>query len=184
MRPEGAQTFVMFLGAGNGDDLGAEDPCDLHTGGPHTAGGARDQHSLTGVEATLGDEGVVGGDEGLGEPTRLVEADVVGQEQEVFARQRTVRRLRATAHHPIAHGDDDAGELHARDVGGPSGGRGVEAPTLHQVGGVDAGRADFHQHVEGTRFGGGVIADLERTVDDGDGPHATSLRRAVRSRRR
>ena len=54
-----------------------------------------------------------------------------------------------------------AGELQSGDVGrGTRGGR-VEAPALHEVGGVDAGGPHGHQQVAGTRIGIGVLLPVE-----------------------
>ena len=56
-----------------------------------------DQHALAGLEVGLGHERVVGGREGLGKAAGLIPTDVIGHEEQVFARHEAVRRLRAAA---------------------------------------------------------------------------------------
>jgi hypothetical protein len=109
----------------------------------------------------------------------------------VFTRHEAVGRLRAAPDdrtdaaaeqwfvHPFADGADDPGELHARDVHGPSLGRGVVAVTLHEVGGVDAGTTDRDDDVVRTGIGGLTLLDFEFPIVDDDAAHPCSLRRSV-----
>ena len=70
-----------------------------------------------------------------------------------------------------------AGELHARDVGGPAGRRWVEAGPLHQVGRVEPGRLHRHQQlgVAGDRVV--PLLPVQLAVPDHDGVHAGHPRR-------
>ena len=86
----------------------------------------------------------------------------------------------ADAHHPVAdgepvgtvaRGEDRAAELHTRDVGGPSGRGGVQAPPLQHVGPVESGRGHGHHHLARTGGGVGVLVPEQVPVDDGDSAH-------------
>ena len=118
----------------------------------------------------LGEQGVVGGGERLGEPAGLGPSPRVGRRAGRWTRARTTSwpwppppvmaitrspgpkrpRVGPRRHHL-------AGELQSRDVGRRPGRGRVEAPALHQVGGVDAGGAHRHQQVAGAGLGVGML---------------------------
>ena len=66
---------------------------------------------------------------------------------------------------------DDARELHARDVGGNAGRRGIEAGALQQIGAVQSGAVDPHDHAVGAGLRDGPLGDLQMAVDDRDRTH-------------
>ena len=166
------QDRVMRGRAGDGGDVGAQQPSDLHRGGTDATAGARDEQSLALLEATLQDERVVGGDEGLGETAGLIEGDGVGNVDQVCRGHQGTRRLGAAADdgaHPSSHEcrvdaradlEDTSREFHARDVGGPARGRGVEAAALQEIGGVDAREVRGDQYL--ALGGNGVGTLLEK----------------------
>ncbi len=72
---------------------------------------------------------------------------------------------------PGPSADDLAGQLEAGDVGGRAGRRRVEAGDLQPVGAVEPGGPHRDEHLAGAGHGVGVLAPLERAVDDRDRVH-------------
>ena len=108
-------------------------------------------------ELGLAEEGVVGGGEDLGKAAGLGPGQAVGHGQRVRLVHQGQGCLRPAADHghdAIAGGEERhlpphrrhlAGELHARDVGGPAGRRWIEAGPLHQVRRIQPRRPHRHQ---------------------------------------
>lgn len=168
--------------------FGAERTRNLHPGDSDATRGARDQHPLSSPKVCLGDERVVGGEEGLGKAPRLIEFDVVWHEQQVFGRHQAVRGLSATAdngadpspeqrlYDAISNRRDDARQLHAGNIFGPSGWGWVDARSLEKIGRVEARRMNANDDVVGTGLGGGALFESENARVKGDGAHTSILR--------
>ena len=131
--------------------VGAHRTAELHGGRAHPTGGSGDEHPVAGTQAGLGDQGVLGGREHLGEPAGVDQVDPVGHRQDGRLGHHHLLGLAAApadGHDPVAEGEPHGAgserphrsrELHARDVGGPPGGCRIEAPALEHVGPVETG---------------------------------------------
>ena len=181
--PEPADLVAELGGPDRRHHVGAGGVAELHPGRPDAAGRPGDQQAVAGRQAGLGEQGVVGGGEHLGEPPGLRPVEPVGHRERHHLGHHHQLGLRAPAdqrHHPVADREPRhrrpgrhhlAGELHPRDVlRRPRRGR-VEAPALEQVGPVDAGGPHRHQQLAGPRLGIRVGPPDELVVDDGDGVH-------------
>ena len=135
-----------------------------------------DQHDLAAPDGRLRDHRIVGGDEGLRDPSRGHEVDTRGNEHAVRRGNREHLGLPATAHEaedPVADGkrvdvrpepDDLAGELEPGNVGRPTRRGGVETGALGEVGAVQPGTVHTDEHLAVARFGIGSGLDHELLV--------------------
>ena len=131
----------------------------LHARRADPTGGARDQHPLAHAQIGVGEEGVEGGGEDLGEPAGLGPGERVGHGQGVGLLDHGHGGLATAAHQghdPVARREPGhlcadrhhlAGQLHAGDVGRrPRRGR-IEPLALHHVGPVEPGRPHGDQQL-------------------------------------
>ncbi len=70
-----------------------------------------------------------------------------------------------------ADGLDHSRELHAGNVGGNAGRRGIATGALQQVGAVETGAVDPHDDAVGGRLREGSLGHLQPAVDDRDRTH-------------
>ena len=138
------------------------------------------EHPLARFETGAGPERVVGGDERLGDAPRLDEIEARGNHRALVGPHREVLGLGPAADDPVdavagdraprpRHPTDSTIPANSRpgDVGGDARRRRVEPGELEEVGPVDPGAVDPHQHVVGTGFGAGDL-------DDGEGAAAVA----------
>ena len=125
-----------------------------------------------------------------GKPPASVHGSADGHGQRMRLVDEGQRGLRPAADHghdPVAGGEERdlpadcrhlAGELHARNVGGPAGRRWIEAGPLHQVRRIQPGRP--HRYQELSVSGDRVVPlfPVQLTIPDDDGVHAGHPTRA------
>ena len=195
---EGAQV-VLILGQGRRDDSRAGRGEELHRDGPHTAGGAGDQHRLAGFYG----DGLDGGDGrggGHADSAGNLDTDGVGALAQVRRRDDDLFGPRARmdvrphrGHHPeylVAERETDnsvadrlhgAGEVPAEREGVDVRGVGLEHPGDNRsVDRIDRRRADADQHFAVARCGRLKVGAQDRggvVVFDRDGLHEVSFAR-------
>ena len=125
-----------------------------------------------------------------GKPPASGQGSAVGHGQRMRLVDEGQGGLRPAADHghdPVAGGEERdlpadghhlAGELHARDVGGPAGRRWIEAGPLHQVRRVDPGRPHRHQQLGVAGHRVVPLLPVQLAVPDHDGVHAGHPTRA------
>ena len=135
----------------------------------------------TGGETSLHDEGIEGGDEHLGDGCGITQGDARGYPQGLSFVHHESIGIGAAAHdahdlvtdgergHTVPDLDHPTGELHPRDLrsrrGVPGQGRTrIQPPTLQQIGAVEGGGHDLHDHLLGI---GDRIGHLRDPQDPG-----------------
>jgi hypothetical protein len=181
----------LLEGARGADDEGARARGELQGGGAHAAAGGVHEHALAGLELRLGEEGVVGGQAGLGQGGGLEIAQALGHGARLALVHDEQLGVGAAAHdaedaaaggeraHALAHRLDDAGVFEAGHVGGGAGRGGVGPAALQGVGAVDARVADRDAHVAGGHGRVGHVVNFEDFGPaggaDDDGSHDVGL---------
>ena len=166
-----------------GHHVGAGGMGQLHGGGPHPAGRARDEHPLARRQVRLGEQRVVGGGEHLGKPSGLVpghavghrHGDVLGHHDQLGLAPPPTRAMTrspsAKRVAPSAEPHHLAGELHAGDVRRPAGRSRVEAlRCMRSAPLMPAAATDTSTSPRPGR-GSGCSMPLEGPVDDGHRVH-------------
>jgi hypothetical protein len=158
----------------------------LHPGRPHPAGGGRHEHPVTHGQSALGEQRVVGGGEHLGEAAGLIPRESVGNGQGTAFVDHGHLGLGPSSHHthdaitdgearcPRPEGHHFPSHLESGNVSRHSRRRRIEAPSLQEVGGVDAGGPDGHHDLGVAGHGIAPLDPLKLTFDDGDRPHAAA----------
>ena len=156
----------------------------LDGGRADPAGGPVHQQPVAQPEAALGEQGVVGGGDHLGEPAGLGPGEPVGDRDRHPLVDHGQLGLAAPAdhgHHPVALGEavdvgadggDLAGQLQPGDVGRAARRRRVAPLDLLQVGAVEPGRRHPDQQLSLPRLGVGPFGHHQPAVGDRDRPHA------------
>ena len=180
--------LVMAGVADAGHDPGPGGGAQLDGGRADPAGGAVDQQPVAEAEAGLGEQGVVGGGDDLGEPAGLGPAKLVGDRDGRPLVDHGQLGLPAAADHghdPVAraeaedagaNGGDLAGQLQPGDVGRAARRGRVVAPDLVQVGAVDPGGRHPDQQLAPPRLRVGPLGHHQPPVGDRDRPHAAFSR--------
>ena len=189
---EGTHPLVMVGVAHGRHHPGAGHRGQLHRRRPDATGRSGDEDGVALAQVGLGEQGVLGGRERLGEPAGGHQVDRLGHREQHRLGHDHLFGLSAAAadgHHPgadrepggaLTQGLHRAGELEPGDVRrGARRGR-IEALPLEQVGPVDAGGGHRHHHLTGSGNGVGVLQPVEFLVDDGDRAHASGYRRRIR----
>ena len=177
-----------------GDRLRPEPSTELDGGCPNATCSTGHEEPIASGELPLGDDGVEGGGERLGEPAGRDEVDGVRDAQEVALVDDSVRGLPAASHdrhdsitrrgrrHTVAERDHGAGELEPWDVLGRTRRGWVEASTLQQVGGIHPAGGHLDEDLMGTWHGIGALLDHQVAVDDRHCPHVASSVRCTAAR--
>ena len=181
---ERAATFELVGGARGADDARAQRVCELQRGGADARTDRVHEHPLARARrcawVTIASCTVTNAS---GTPPIATRSRCCGHDRAVHRRHRDVLGLRAAAgdaEDAIADRTrrdvgadrcDDTRELHARDVGGNAGRRGVATGALQQVGAVQTGAVDPDDDPVGSRVRDGPLGDLQMAVDDRDRTH-------------
>ena len=185
--PQAADVVTARLRPHRRHHLGPGGVGQLHRGGAHAAGRPRDQDPVPDGQSGLGEQGVVGRAEGLGEAAGLGPGEALRHREQGRLGHGQQFGLAPTAdegHDPVtqpeaagprAQADHLAGQLHARDVRRPPRRGGIEPLPLDQVGGVEAGGGHGHQHLPRSGLRVGVLAPLERALHDGHRVHSSTV---------
>ncbi len=178
-----AATIEFRGGARGPDDACAPRVCELQRGGADARTDRVHQHPLARGDLCLGHQCVVHRDVHLGHAAHRDEVEIRRDDRAVHRRHGDVLRLRAAADDPEdaiadrarrdvgADRFDDTGELHARDVDGNAGRRGIATGALQEIGAVQTGAVNPHHDPVRSRVGDGPGGDLQMAVDDRDCPH-------------
>ncbi len=189
--PEALDLGAGLLAAHRRGHLCAAGAAQLDRCGAHSPGPAVHQQALARLEAGLGEEGVVGGGEHLGEASGRGPVEAVGERHRATFVHHAELGLAPAAHDggdPVALGEalglgparqDLAGQLQPGDVLGGAGRGGIAAAPLQQVGPVYPCTMHPDEHLAGARLGIRPLGHAELLVLDDHRSH----RRGTLSRR-
>ncbi len=178
---------ALGIAHGRGDPR-ARARAELDRRGADAAGRTVHEQALARLEQPLGEEGVVGGGEDLGQTAGRGPVEALGHPHDLTLVHGTQLGLAAAADdrhdavaarealRPRAEVDDLARELEARDVCRRAGRRGVLPLALHDVGAVQPRGADPHEHLARPGHGVGMLLHADFAVTDRRCTHGRSLR--------
>ena len=155
---------------------------DLHAHDTDTGAAALDQDRLAGLEFTVGDDGVMHGQEGRGNRAALDEIHMVrhGQGPAVIGGRIFGPAARTDSHHPVADRDaaglrtrldDLAAERRTHDLRRAADMAVILALGGQQVRAVHAAAGDLDDHLRRLHLGPVDLGDLNAVFGEHDGLH-------------